>query len=440
MTEFDVCAGVSRKAINSALASVFDSLGSDAFAENLQAESVDLGYRLRTAPTVEFDAPSSPGSMLDPLPGSADTVVVLRLGELELAIRSEIFSRTLDVGVRATCRLVVDESDATLTIEAGEVEIDCEDVPPLIERGLNRVLLPALLGLVRSLIGEIRVPALRFSSIALTTSAVGIVGDHIVVAANLEGKGPPKLPARLPKRTPSYMLLVSDRFRLHAARALVEGQYKTLTKDGELDLIFARVAATAEICISDVELSLSGPDSFGVTAQVVGHAEAGLKSPLALNARYNLYPEPKPHARVRLYVDGATVKAAVHDLDSFGFRLAATGDFIARTASNALLRMAMAAVGFVTPLLVGALGELKLDVWTLEDVPVEVADIILVVRPSRARIEPFGDVVCIGAELGFRAQARGEGASDATSSDPVSLEAARATRGGGAGTRSNLRA
>ena len=62
--EFDVCVGVSRRAVNEALASLHRSLGPEAFTETLESDDGKLSYRLCEAPELDFEAPEKQGHVI----------------------------------------------------------------------------------------------------------------------------------------------------------------------------------------------------------------------------------------------------------------------------------------------------------------------------------------------------------------------------------------
>jgi len=424
--EFDVCVGVSRRAVNEALASLHRSLGPEAFTETLESDDGKLSYRLCEAPELDFEPVADEGGVLGALGGEESTVcVALRLNQVSLDVETDVYSKTVRIAASARCEISVDE-EGTLSFEPSQVSLAWEDRPSILDRVVNSLLLPALLEVVRELVVGVRLPPVRFAGLALGSFVLAVAGDHVLVAANLEEKGRPRLPANMAIPPLGFFLLLSDRFRLVAARALVEGRCKTLEREGRLGLPFTRLRWAAEVCISDVEVSLAGRDSFRVTGLVVGRIELAVRQLFEIGASFNLYPEPQPHARIRLFVEEEAVKVAVHDLDSFRFRVSPTGDFFQRMTAGALEPAANAISRYLTPLLVGYLGELVLPVWEIEDVPIEEREANLVISPRNVRLEPFDDKLCVGADLGVRGEARPMTSQHEASEDRAGAEARNA--------------
>jgi len=409
MGEFDLCVGVGRTAINEALVSLHRSLGPDAFTETLKSGDVELVYQLCDAPVIDFEPTVDEGGVLAALSGGSSAVLVsLRFEQLSVAVKSEVYSKTVTISASARCAIAIDE-DGTLSFDPSDVELAWDDRPSVLDRVVNGLLLPALLEAIQALVVGVRLPPVRFAGVALGSFALAVAADHILVAGNLEGKGRPRLPAEMAVPALGFFVLFSSRFLLVAARALVEGKCKTLERQGKLALPLTRLRWSAEVCISDVEVSLGGRDSFRVTGLVVGKIEVAIRQLFEVGAGFNLYPEPRPHARIRLFVEDNAIKAAVHDLDSFGFRLAPTGALLRRLTSTAVEPVASAISRYLTPLLVGHLGELVLPIWKIEDVEIEEEEATFVVSPRNVRLEPFDDTLCVGADLGVHGVAHGSG-------------------------------
>ena len=406
MGEFDVCVGVSRSAINEALVSLHRSLGPDAFTETVESDDVEFVYQLCDAPVLDFEPTVGGGGVLGALSGASPAIFVsLRFQQMSVSVKSEVYSKTVTISANARCAIAIDE-DGVLSLEPTDVELGWDDRPSALDRFVNRLLLPALLEVVRGFLVGVSLPPVRFAGVALGSFALTVAGDHVLVAANLEGKGRPRLAAEMSVPPLGFFVLFSSRFLLVAARALVDGKCKTIERQGALALPFTRLRWSAEVCISDVEVSLGGRDSFRVTGQIVGKVEVAIRQLFEVGAGFNLYPEPQPHARIRLFVDDDTVKAAVHDLDSFGFRLAPTGDLLRRLTSTAVEPAASALSLHLTPLLVGLLGELVLPIWKIDDVEIEEDEATFVVSPRNVRLEPFEDTLCVGADLAVRGEGR----------------------------------
>ncbi|MBW4717242.1 hypothetical protein [Saccharothrix obliqua] len=246
------------------------------------------------------------------------------LENVSLVLKLDNTATPQPVTAKITVVAVIDISGNRLAIKPLSAKVSTGD--PNDDAFYNGAVVPAVLEALGDVLGSIKLPALEFEGIHLTTPNALVSDNVLVCQANLAGRPVPPQPLRghWPP-DPFFVLLGPD-----AVRAAVELTAKHLegrefSDKGEKGFGIGTGYYEGRVTIRNVRSSgqVSSNLEADVTATINGNGGAGIKFPLnkSIDGHFDIVAHPDPTATVRLSLHGTELSGVVSGLSNFEVKL-----------------------------------------------------------------------------------------------------------------------